>query len=177
MISSVRAWSRMESEQLAARPPRDLALGHLGHQALEALHPLAVERRQHQLALLEVLALVEQDHRVAAHDRLQDARALARVQDLRRGGEHLLHLVRVGEHHERRSAQDLQREPSPVARPATLQEADRPRPPSDGLDHPRKSWPGWKLSSHSIPLPPVTIWQHPAPMCAVSHIPPTWLER
>ena len=36
-----------------------------------ALHPLAVERGQHQLALAHVLGAVEQQHGVAAHQRLQ----------------------------------------------------------------------------------------------------------
>ena len=47
-------------------------------------------------------SLVEQDHRVAADDRLEDARALAGVQHLGRRREDLLDLVGVGEHHERR---------------------------------------------------------------------------
>ena len=47
-------------------------------------------------------ALVEQDHRVRADDRLEDARALAGVQHVGRRREELLDLVGVGEHHERR---------------------------------------------------------------------------
>ena len=52
----------MERRRGRRGPARDLALGHLLHQAGEPLHLLAVEGRQHQLALLEMRALVEEDH-------------------------------------------------------------------------------------------------------------------
>ena len=50
---------------------------------------LAVEGGQHQLALLHVRRLVEQDHRVLADERLEHPRALAGVEDVGRGGEDL----------------------------------------------------------------------------------------
>ena len=84
MTSSVTACIRgSSSKRLAARPALDLALGHLAHELAVALHPLAVERRQHQLALAHVRALVEQQHRVVADQRQQDHVALAGVEDLR----------------------------------------------------------------------------------------------
>ena len=90
MISSVRPCSRGCSAIGSSRGQlADLALGDLRHQARERSHRLAVEGRQHQLALLEVRSLVEQDHGVAADDRLEDPRALARVQHVRGGGEDL----------------------------------------------------------------------------------------
>ena len=86
MISSVIACVR-------GRSPNGSPTGHssISRSAISritlavALHPLAVERGQHQLALAHVLAPVEQQHRVAAHDRLERRRVrLARVQ-ARRG--------------------------------------------------------------------------------------------
>jgi hypothetical protein len=106
MISSVSRCRRgCSSIGLLARPGGDLALGQLGHQAGHALHPLAVERGQQQLALLQVRALVEQDHGVPADDRLEDPRALAGVQHLGRRLEELLDLVGVGDHHDGRLAE------------------------------------------------------------------------
>ena len=55
-------------------------------------HALAVERRQHQLALLHVRVLVEQEHRVAAHDRLSTRAPSPGMQHVGRRGEDLLHL-------------------------------------------------------------------------------------
>ena len=56
---------------------------------------------QQQPALVEVRLLVEQDERVAAHDRLQQPRALAGVEHLRGRGQDLLALVHVREVDER----------------------------------------------------------------------------
>ena len=99
MISSVSAWRRGCSSTGSSRG--QLATSRSATSAIrpdEPLHLLAVEGGQHELALLEVRALVEQDHRVGAHDRLEDLRALAGMQHLGRGGEDLLDLVGVGEH-------------------------------------------------------------------------------
>ena len=52
ITSSVTACIRgPELEGLAHRPAIDLPVGHRGHQLAVTLHPLAVEGRQHQLAL------------------------------------------------------------------------------------------------------------------------------
>ena len=113
----------MQGNGLVARPGGDLGLGQLGHHAREALHALTVERGQKQLALLQVRSLVEQDHRVASDDRLEDARPLAGVQHVRRGLEHLLDLVGVREHHERRRPDEPNREAWAVPVAAALEES------------------------------------------------------
>ena len=116
ITSSVSAWKRgCSSIGLPGRPRRCLLVGDLLHGAGQPLHLLAVEGGQHQLALAEVVALVEQDHRVLADHRLEDARALTGVQHLRVGGEDLLDLRGVGDHHERRRLQQPDREPLAVA--------------------------------------------------------------
>ena len=79
-------------------------------------------------------AAVEQDHRVVADDRLQHPRPLARAQDVGRRGEHLLDLLRLGDHHERRRERELQREALAVARPAALEEGQRSGPEAEHLD-------------------------------------------
>ena len=78
--------------QRAISCPRDL-----GHQLAVALHPLAVERRQQQLALGHVRLLVEQQHRVRAEHRPEDPVGLAGVQEPRVAGEDLLDVLGVGE--------------------------------------------------------------------------------
>jgi hypothetical protein len=129
----------VERDRLPARPALDLALGHLGDQGVEALHGLPVEGREHELALLQMLALVEQDHRIAADDRLEDARALAGVQHVGRRGEHLAQLLGVGEHHEGRRPEQADRETAAVARAAALDEGGRPGPPAQALHRGRRA--------------------------------------
>jgi hypothetical protein len=134
---------RMKRRRLIARPAGDLALGDVPHQAGQALHLLSVKGREHQLALLEVLALVEEDQRPATDHGLEDASALARVQNVRRRGEQLLQLVRLREDHEGRARQQPDREPLAIAGSRALHERDRPRPPPDGLHRcglPRARW-------------------------------------
>ena len=106
---------RVQRDGLVGRPRGHLALGQLGHQPGEALHPLAVKGRQQQAALLQVIVLVEQDHRVAPDQRLEDARALAGVQHVGRGREHLLDVGRVPQHHERRLERQPHGDPLAVA--------------------------------------------------------------
>ncbi len=128
----------MQLDRSTARPALDLALRDLRDQIGELLHLLAVERRQHELALREVGALVEQDHGVLADDRLEDARALAGMQDVRRCGEDLLDLGGVREHHERRDAEQADREAlaEPVA--VSLEIGEWPVPPGHRLNHGRR---------------------------------------
>ena len=109
-------------------PGANLGLGHTLDQPSEPFHALAMERGQHQLALLHVDAAVEQDHGVVADDRLQHPRPLTRAQDVGRRGEHLLDLLRLGDHHERRRERELQRKALAVARPAALEEGQGPGP-------------------------------------------------
>ena len=82
MISSVIAWVRgRRGNGSSDRPASDLVLGDLAHQVAVALHPLAVEGGQHQLALAHVLGAVEQQHGVLSHQRLERRRVgLAGVQ-------------------------------------------------------------------------------------------------
>ena len=87
--------ARVQCDRLVLWPSGDLALGQLAHQLGQGLHRVAVEGGQHQLALAQVWLLVEQDHRVWADDRLEDARALARVQHLRGRLEDFLDLIGV----------------------------------------------------------------------------------
>jgi hypothetical protein len=141
-------YARVKRDRLLVRPAGDLALGELGHQAGKALHLLAVERRQQQLALAHVRLLVEQDHRARADHRLEDARALARMQHVGRRGEDLLDLVRVGDHHERRLAEQADREAPAVARAAALEVRGRAAPPADRLQHARRARSGRKFSVH-----------------------------
>jgi hypothetical protein len=125
--------ARMHRERLLELPRGDLTLGELGHEPRQALHLLPVERRQQELALLEVRVLVEQDHRVAPDDGFEDVGALPGMQDIRRCLEDGLDLLRVGEDHERGLAEQADREALAVARPAALQERRWPAPPADRL--------------------------------------------
>ena len=153
MISSVSRCSRPCS---AIRSPRghecDLALGQLGHQAREALHPLAVEGRQQQLALLQVGRLVEQDHRVAADDRFEDPRPLAGVQDVRGRLEDFLDLLGIPQHHERRLPNDAQREAAAVARGAALHEGVGATPEGERLQRCGHAGTGGQLGLVMAPL-------------------------
>ena len=130
----------MQRDRLALAASGHLALGHLLDEPRQPLHLLAVEGGQHQLALAEVRALVEQDHRVRADDRLEDPRALARVQHLGRRGEDLAQVLRLRVVHERRRLQQPHREPLAVPVAGALEERHRARPPGDRLErarHPR----------------------------------------
>ena len=123
-----------ELDRLAARPARDLPPGHLRDQVAEALHLLPVEGGKHQLALLQVRALVQQDDRVGSDDRLEHLRPLAGVKNVRRRREDLLDLLRVGDHHEGRRQRQANRESLAVPGSAALQEGKRARPEADALD-------------------------------------------
>ena len=125
--------ARVQRDRLTGRPARDLRLGELLDQPGQALHAVAVEGGQQELALLHVRRLVEQDHGVRAHDRLEQAGSLAGVQDVRRRGEQLAQVGGIGEDDERRLAEQAQREARPVATPEALQVGRRPRPPADRL--------------------------------------------
>jgi hypothetical protein len=135
----------MQLDHLVLGPAGDLLLGHLGDEAVERLHLLAVERGEHQLALREVRALVQQDDRIAPDDRLEDLRALARVQDVGRRGEDLPDLVRVGHHHERRRTEETDREAPAVARAGPLEIGGRARPPPKTLQRRWGARTGWQV--------------------------------
>jgi hypothetical protein len=61
----------VHGQRLTDRPTRDLSVRELLHEREQALHALAVECGQHELPLLEVGVLVQQDHRVTADDGLE----------------------------------------------------------------------------------------------------------
>jgi hypothetical protein len=111
----------MERHGLVPRPGGELALGELGHQPGEALHPLAVESREHQPSLLEMRTLVQEEDRIGAQDRLEDPRALAGMKHVGRSAEQLLDLGGVGQGDERGRADDPQGEALPVSPPALLE--------------------------------------------------------
>ena len=75
--SVIACMRRPDRERLAERPGGDLALGDLPHHLAVALHALAVERGQQQLALAQVRRPVEQEHRFATDDRAKDRVGLA----------------------------------------------------------------------------------------------------
>ena len=143
---------RVQLELRGPVPGRDLGVGNPLDQAGEPLHALAVERGEHQLALLHVGAAVEQDHRVVADDRLQDAGALARSQHVRRSREHLLDLVRLRDHHERRREREPQREALAVAGPVALEVGERARPEADHLDRRGVGRARGKALVHAAPI-------------------------
>jgi hypothetical protein len=129
---------RVQGERYVARERRHLLGSHFLHQPGQALHPLAVEGGEHQLALLHVLTFVEQDHRVAADDRFQHLRPPAGVEDVGRRGEDLFHLVGVGDVHERRRERQSDREALPVALAAAVHEGQGSGPKADHLQRRRQ---------------------------------------
>ena len=86
----------LDCELATAGPGGDRALGHSAHRLRVGLHPLAVEGRQQQAALAQVLATVEQQHRAVAEDRLQDRVAAPGEQLLGVAGEDGFDRGRVG---------------------------------------------------------------------------------
>ena len=98
MISSVIAWvPGAQAERLVRRATRRSRCSAISRiRVAVALHPLAVEGGQHQLALAHVLGAVEQEHRVAPHQRLERGGVrLAGMEGVRVAGEHLLDQRRV----------------------------------------------------------------------------------
>ena len=90
-------------------PAVDLLGGDLGDHRLVAPHPLALERRQQQLALLHVLALVDPQQRVGPEQFAQRASGSG-VQHRRIGPEDLLDQRRIGHDHRRAEADHPDRE-------------------------------------------------------------------
>ena len=158
MISSVIAWVRGRSGIGSRSGQRSSSrLGDLAHQLAVARHALAVERRQHQAALAQVLGAVEQQHRARADDRRQRCVGLAGAQQLRIGGEDLLERDRVGDEDEGADLGEPDREPVAVATPARVQERQRSRDPGERLQRRRAARPGRKLGAHqpSVPAAPL----------------------
>ncbi len=133
----------------AGGPAVDLLGGDRRHRLAVALHALAVERRQQQLALAQMGLLVEDEDRVLAEDRAQDLVALAGVEDLRVAGEDLLDQGRVGDHHPVPLTGDPDREHLAEAGTALLQHPLRPARPDRGLQGPRHPRSGRKPAPRS----------------------------
>ena len=128
----------VQPERRAGAPAGDLRRGDLLHHAGEGAHALAVEGGQHQLALGEVLGAVEQQHGARADDRLEHARALARVQDVGGRGEHLADLVGLREEDPLALGRaDVDREAIAVARAALLHERHGPQGPAEQVERHR----------------------------------------
>src|SRR5205085_2547564 len=102
-----------------------------------ALHPLAVQRRQQQLALLHVGFLVQEQQRVLAQDREQDAVPLAGVEHPWIARENLLDVLRVGQHDPGSLLEDPQRERVAEARRALREHPLGPPDPDPGLERGR----------------------------------------
>ena len=133
---------RHRRHALADRPARELLLGRFRHEVAVALHPLAVERRQHELALAHVRGTVEQQHGAAADDRPQDRIALARVQHVGAALEDLLDALRVGDHHPRPLVGEVDREDVAVPVAALAHEGAGPDDPPQRLPRHRRPRPG-----------------------------------
>ena len=139
-----RLQPRRERDPVPARPARDVLARDLGDEVVVAGHARAVERRQHQLALAQVLRAVEQEHGRAAEERAQDHVRLACVQERRVALEHLAHVVGVREHDPRRLRPDLDGEHVAVARVGLCHERAGPRHPRGGLRRARHARSGRK---------------------------------
>ncbi len=130
------------AERPAGRPAGELRVGERGDRRPVRFHALAVERRQHELALAHVGRTVEQEDRARAGERLDDGRARAALQLLGRRGVDAPDRVGVREHdHRGVGPQRAQRERLAVARRAAPQQVGRPRDPLDRLER------GWCVRS------------------------------
>ena len=165
----------LERPQRRARlPARQLFVSDARHRRPPARERLAVERRQHQAALLQMLLAVEHEDRARAGERLQEGRAGAGVQLVGRGGVDALDLGRVGgEDHRRVRPREPQRERLAVARLRASHQRRRPRDPLVGLERGRRARAGRERhESHhraqgAAPLPAV---RGPGPLTAGTHL-------
>ena len=106
-------------------PAREVALGDLGHHRAVVAHPLAVERRQQQPPVAQVLGAVEQQGRARPEDRRQGDVALAGVEQVRVAGEHLLDGDGVRGHDQHPVGLRQEREVIAAALPAGVEEPRR----------------------------------------------------
>ena len=144
-----RLQPRVQRYRLVARPARGLALGDLRHEPGEALHLLAVEGRQHQLALLQMRRPRRAGSRSSADDRLEYPRALAGMRTS--GGAVKSCFTSSGSESITNGgvAEQPDRESLAVAGAVALEERDRARPPADRLEQARRPrGPGSALSHH-----------------------------
>ena len=123
----------MERELPPERPGVDLGVDDRGHHRLQRPHPLAVEGRQHQLPVREVVGAFEQEQRAGADDRLEE--------DVATGWKAVIRLAvegldrrRVGDHHHRPlEAEEGEAERVAEVAPAAIEEAEGPDRPGHGL--------------------------------------------
>ena len=138
-------------DRLAGCPRGELRLRHARHRLAPALELLAVERRQHQLALLQVLLAVEHEDRARAGERLQERRARPGAQLVRGRRVDALDLGRVGrEDHRGVRPREPQRERLAVARLRAAHQRGRPGDPLVGLERGRRRRPGWEHGTHLL---------------------------
>ena len=137
----------LERLQRPARlPARQLVLGHARHRRPPARERLAVEGRQHQPPLLQVLLAVEHEDRARAREGLQERRAGAGAQLIRRRGVDAFDLLRVGGEDERLvRPREPHRERLAVARLGAAHQRRRPRDPLVGLERGGRRRPGRQL--------------------------------
>ena len=85
---------------------------------------------------------------MAAHERFEDPRALARVQDIRGRLENFLDLLGIPQHHERRLGDDAEREAPAIARGAALREGVGATPEAERLQRYGHAGTGGQLALH-----------------------------
>ena len=90
----------MQREGLADRPRIDRLVGSVTHDGRVLAHALAVEGRQHQSPLAQMLGAVEQQHGAVSEHGSERSVCLARPQALRGAPEDLAHGIGVEHHHE-----------------------------------------------------------------------------
>ena len=143
-VEGHRLHVRLERERLADRPPGDFLVGRPDHGLAMALDALAVERRQEELALAQVLRAVEHEQGVTAEHATEQAVDVAHVHVLGRALEDLLDRGRVGQEHDVRARTEANAEGVAVAPAAAgheslgvedpLQRLDEGGPPGAGRE-------------------------------------------
>ena len=130
---------RSQRERLADRPSLHLPPGHRHHQLAVALDPLAVERRQQQLALTHVRLVVEGEDRVRPQRGLQHRRVrLAGVEDGGGAGEDALDEVGAGDVNDPAEEGEADREDVAVAALLAAEETERVARVAEALDQRRR---------------------------------------
>ena len=137
-----RPQARQQRERAVARPAGDAGLHDRGDRPGLAAHALAVEERQQQPALAQVLRAVQHQHRAVAEQRGQDRVLLAGARGLRVERQDPLDERRVADHDDRRPERQAEREHVAVPPRAPLQEPGRRAEPQGGLDQGREGRPG-----------------------------------
>ena len=135
-----RLHAGQQRERLAHRPGVDLEVGRAAHRVGEGLHAPAVERRQHQPAVAQVLGAVEQQHGALADHGPEHRVGLAGAELLARSLKELLDERRVEHHHEPAVEQGPERHRIAEAAPAGVDEPGRgPEHEARGLEDPRQA--------------------------------------